>query len=288
MKSAISFTLAAALCALIGCAPDNHAPEPTWALYPADGATGVFVDIALYWNASDEDGDPLTFDVYFGTSSSPPLIQDNTSDAWLDPGTLQYDAEYYWKVDVMDGHAKTEGDIWHFQTMPSTGNYQQYYLATGTYISMSGNNSDPDPERGAPWIALSSWGDAGGEAQWQFQGFSKAAVETLVVGAYSFDNGWDITGGEHYYLFNHETQDWDFLFDSDKSENWRFAQITGASAKPFVNDTTDAVILRLLTGYTDHSHIREVFCTQADVDTPFAAGSAPGTITIIGGMNTDR
>jgi hypothetical protein len=286
MKHTVSMSLVAVLLALIGCGPDNHAPEKASALYPAAGATAVFVDIGLYWTASDEDGDAIEYAVYFGTSASPPRIRDYRSDTWLDPDILLYDTVYYWRVDVRDEHgAITEGETWHFETMDATTNYQQYYLATGTYCSIDGNYHDPDPERGAPWIALSSYGSEGAGANWEFFDYNKTAIETLTIGAYSYDNGWDITGGEHYQLFNHETQGWDLLFDSDKQQDWHYAELTGTAAKPYVDTTANQVLLRLLTGYTDNSHIREVFCKQADLDTAIAE-RAPGTIKIIGGMKT--
>lgn len=288
MKYVTGILILSILYVLIGCAPDNNPPEAPSVIYPPDGDSTIYIDISLYWTSSDVDNNPLIYDVYFGTTNPPPRIQSGIQVAEFDPGVLQYDTEYFWKIDVMDKSEKTEGAIWHFETMSATENYHKYYLATGSYSSIEGNYSDPDPEHGAPWIALSSHGSYGAKAQWQFQGYSKAVIETLVIGAYSHDNGWDFTGGEHYNLFNFETQEWDCIFDSDQSKKWHYAQITGASAKPYVNDTTNIVILELESGYTDHSHIREVFCTQADLDTTRAVESTPGTITVIGGMRTDN
>jgi len=70
---------------VIGCGEDTTAPEPapvnrapgqpsinTATGAPDDGATGVATNIDLHWNCTDPDGDNLTFDVYFGTTSPPP------------------------------------------------------------------------------------------------------------------------------------------------------------------------------------------------------------------------
>ncbi len=287
MKQTPILSLMILLVLSLGCStqPENDPPERASVIYPVSNAADIFVSTTLYWTASDPNSDPLTFDIYFGTNPSPPLIQSNFTETHLDPGTLQYETSYYWKVDVKDEPGNvTEGEIWHFETMAEAAGYQCYYLAAGSYSAIEGNYHDPDPVNGIPWIALSSHGSYGASAQWEFWGFSKPVIETLTVGAFSYDDGWDITGGEHYQLFNFETEEWDFLFDSNKQEQWRYAELTGASAKPYVNDTTNRVILRLEAGYTDHSHIREVFCTQAELDTTYAEESAPGAIKIRGGM----
>ncbi|MCK4233548.1 hypothetical protein KAX75_03915 [candidate division WOR-3 bacterium] len=293
MKYVTSISALLVLCVFLSCTgptkPLNQPPNQASALYPVSGEVDIFVEIALYWSGSDPEGDPVTYDLYFGVTSPPPILESNMTEAHRDPGVLQYGATYYWKVDAKDNQGNTtEGNIWQFETVAYSDYYLKHYLATGTYISIDGNYHDPDPDRDAPWIALSSYGTEGAGTNWEFFGFSKTDIETLIIGTYSYDDGWDITGGEHYRLFNHETQDWDIIFDSDKQEGWHYAQITGTAAKPYVHASTNEVILRLKAGYTDHSHIREVFCKQADLDTSLSSGSGSGTITIIGGMETDR
>jgi hypothetical protein len=286
MKYCVRITLILFLIFFFCCTKEeNQPPYKPSAVYPLNGDVDIFIRTTLYWTASDPEGDPLTFDIHFGTTSPPPLMQSGVLESEIDPATLQYTTTYYWRIDAKDDQGNTtEGDVFEFVTMSASADFQQYYLATGSYTSIDGNYQDPDEDRGVPWISLSSHGSYGAEAQWEFYGFSKADVATLIVGGYSFDDGWDITGGEHYDLFNHETQEWDFLFDSNKQEEWHSARITGVTARRYVHDSTDVVILRLTSGYTDHTHIREIFCTQADLDTTAESETIPGTISIFGGM----
>ena len=45
---------------------------------PSDGATGVPIGAVLNWTGGDLDaGDTVTYNVYFGTSMSPPLAAEN-------------------------------------------------------------------------------------------------------------------------------------------------------------------------------------------------------------------
>ena len=75
------------------------------------------MDIILFWSCSDPENDPLTYDVFFGTSSNPPLVNFGQNEATYYPGTLLEEATYYWKIVAKDNNDnETEGDIWQFTT----------------------------------------------------------------------------------------------------------------------------------------------------------------------------
>jgi hypothetical protein len=87
---------------------------------PSDGDTDVGVDIDLSWKGGDPDGDNVTYDVYFGNSSSPEKVSWNQSEVEYDPGILDFETTYYWRVVAWDEYgASTEGTLWHFTTTPS-------------------------------------------------------------------------------------------------------------------------------------------------------------------------
>ncbi|UCF12789.1 MAG: right-handed parallel beta-helix repeat-containing protein [Thermoplasmatales archaeon] len=100
----------------IGNKPPHKPYEPT----PEDGATNVSNNIKLRWTSGDPDGDPVTYDVYFGTSSSPPQVTSNQSDTSYDPGELLGNMMYYWQIVAWDHYgASTEGSVWCFTTIPA-------------------------------------------------------------------------------------------------------------------------------------------------------------------------
>jgi parallel beta-helix repeat protein len=86
---------------------------------PGDGATNVSVTTLLRWTDSDPNlGDTLRYDVYVGTTSSPPKMASNHSGATYDPGRMNAGTTYYWKIVARDNHgASNESPLWTFITI---------------------------------------------------------------------------------------------------------------------------------------------------------------------------
>ncbi len=90
---------------------------------PSDGATNVSIYVSLRWMGGDPDGDLVTYDVYFGTTNPPPQVASNVSE--YEPGILDFNTTYYWKLVAWDEHgAYTEGPIWSFKTGINCTNYE--------------------------------------------------------------------------------------------------------------------------------------------------------------------
>lgn len=97
--------------------PPDHSPNIPANPFPSNGATDVSINTDLSWSGGDPDGDPVTYDVYFGTTSSPPKIIANQSATSCHPGTLGFNTTYYWRIVAWDddiNHAN--GPIWYFTT----------------------------------------------------------------------------------------------------------------------------------------------------------------------------
>jgi hypothetical protein len=94
----------------------NQPPLPPTGPSPTNQATDVDRDAKLTWTCTDPDLDPLTYDVYFGTTSPPPLVASAITHSTYDPQLLTYGTTYYWQIIAHDSTETTTGEIWTFTT----------------------------------------------------------------------------------------------------------------------------------------------------------------------------
>ena len=99
---------------------------PTTAYFPdpEDGYLWTPADVVLSWIPGVGS---VSNDVYFGTSKDDVAAgtgdtsKGNQPEAAFDPGVLENDTPYYWRIDAVqaDGTIYT-GDVWRFRTVPET------------------------------------------------------------------------------------------------------------------------------------------------------------------------
>jgi len=87
---------------------------------PANGSVDVYFNMNLSWTGGDPDGDPVTYVVFFGTNSSPPMVSNNQSETTYDPGIMNFNTTYFWKIIAWDNQsAYNESPLWEFTTEAS-------------------------------------------------------------------------------------------------------------------------------------------------------------------------
>jgi len=97
--------------------PVNDPPYTPSDPVPNNGQPDVDINADLSWISGDLDGDPVTYDVYFGLTSPPPKIVSNQSDTTYSPETMNHSTEYHWKIIAWDNQgASASGPIWNFTT----------------------------------------------------------------------------------------------------------------------------------------------------------------------------
>ena len=85
------------------------------------------------WSCSNPDGDGLTYDIYFRTTSNSLLRISNHTGSSYNPETLQYNAKYYWKIAAKDGRGReTEESVWKFTTESESALVDYIYVTGGS------------------------------------------------------------------------------------------------------------------------------------------------------------
>ena len=83
---------------------------------PLNGATDAPVNTTLTWNVEEPTG--LVYDVFFGTQVDPPMVSDDQTTMSFDPGPLDFNTTYFWKVVAQDGALTFDSEEWSFTTLP--------------------------------------------------------------------------------------------------------------------------------------------------------------------------
>jgi len=95
----------------------SYPPFPATITAPVFGESVAVGTVNLAWTGADVDNDIVGYDVYFGISSNPPLIQSNLKVAFT-TGLITYsNATYYWRVITKDNLGNTsDSGIYQFIT----------------------------------------------------------------------------------------------------------------------------------------------------------------------------
>ncbi|RZJ33230.1 MAG: hypothetical protein EOO51_14560, partial [Flavobacterium sp.] len=102
---------------------------------PATLATGVVLNPTLSWAAAT--GNPTSYDVYFGTASTPPLVGNQTGLTYTPAAPLLANTTYYWKVVAKNSFGSATGCTTQSFTTGSSLTY-----CTPTYSSGCSNGID--------------------------------------------------------------------------------------------------------------------------------------------------
>jgi hypothetical protein len=142
--------------------PPKKAYQPS----PADTSTFVDPNVDLSWSGGLNG---IIHTVYFGESFED--VNQATGgvpsgDATFDPGPLQYDKVYWWRVDEFDTKETYKGDVWSFRTTPpGLGFVAQdiYENIQGGLAEFKSSGDFPDNPTSSELVNIfecTGWGDA--------------------------------------------------------------------------------------------------------------------------------
>ncbi len=132
----------------------NDPPITPYDPTPANNSQNINIHTTLRWKSGDKDGDNVTYDVYFGTSITPPLVSEHQTNTSYEPPSLDYATTYYWRIVACDIHNTTStGPRWQFSTKDSNSPPRKPYDPAPRIhqqnvplnVTLTWRGGDPDP-----------------------------------------------------------------------------------------------------------------------------------------------
>lgn len=126
-------------------------PNQSSLVAPKEGSAEKVLDVVLKWkNDTKEYFGTLTYNVYLGTSADAlEEIATGLTETTLNPGELEANTTYYWRVDAVNNTGATEGDVWSFSTVAGgTLFYTDFHTTPASFGNsewgtiISGNQAD--------------------------------------------------------------------------------------------------------------------------------------------------
>lgn len=141
----------------------NHPPYEPREPFPSNGSTDVSINVTLSWIGGDPDpGDIVTYDVYFGISSTPDKVVSNQSNTTFSVESLSYLTTYYWRIVSWDNHgAYTEGKLWEFTTKQFTENDLVISIDGGKGVHLHISNNGENDVNDVTWEIIVEGGILG-------------------------------------------------------------------------------------------------------------------------------
>ena len=175
---AILISLLLLTCSKLSQTNLQSAPEIPSDPVPADGAELGSLDIELSWTCSDLDGDPLTYDIYLDTLTTPAIYDSLIDTTSYIPARMSYNITYYWKIVAIDSTGQqTEGPVWSFvvgedETAPTVtliapNGGELWYVDDEHDITWEAADDDSiasykleyTADEGTTWVDIQDWTD---------------------------------------------------------------------------------------------------------------------------------
>jgi len=95
----------------------TYAPFPADITAPTFGQVVSTATVNLTWTGSSVSNNIANYDVYFGTTNTPPLLKSAITDNFVNNVSLTSKTTYYWKVVTRDANGNTsDSELFQFST----------------------------------------------------------------------------------------------------------------------------------------------------------------------------
>jgi hypothetical protein len=189
-------------------------PAALTLIYPANAVPGIAAPTLTWYLAMGA----TSYDVYFGTSPSPPLVA-NVSAASYTLAPLAYNTTYYWQVVAKNSSGSTPSSIYSFTTFDSSCSFTAGAPFLFSYVGgiqpvnvTAGAGCTWTPRVSASWLQISSESSQAGSgslnllanansgsAQLAYLNFANQSVAVMQAGSPSAPIFNDVPSSDPYF-----------------------------------------------------------------------------------------
>jgi len=115
--------------------PQNLSPTTPSNPTPSSGAAAQPWSLILKWSkCTDPESNPVSYDIYIGTTNTPPLVQADWADTTYSFNGMTAATTYYWKIVAKDDQNNSKsGAVWMFITKSNSGIHFNPAKTYGTF-----------------------------------------------------------------------------------------------------------------------------------------------------------
>ncbi|MCW8806337.1 MAG: T9SS type A sorting domain-containing protein, partial [Ignavibacteriaceae bacterium] len=188
---------------------------------PADGELAVELDKDISWS---NPADAVSVEVFWGTDpNNLTSIYSGSPITSFEQGQMDYNNEYYWRVDVNDGDGVATGNTWYFSTMQDPAIVLNEDFDDNGFPPGGWTFENSDENLWSKYYGISAYGEGVNSARAKFfLSLISDSVSSMITHTFYPLNAGDTLAFDYAYAATsmYFIDSLEILFSTDSGQNW--------------------------------------------------------------------
>ena len=188
---------------------------------PADGALAVNIDKNISWT---NPGNAVSVEVFWGTDpNNLNSIYSGSPITNFEQGQMEYNTEYYWRVDVNDGDGVATGRTWQFSTMQDPAIVLNEDFDDNGFPPGGWTFENSDENLWSKYYGISAYGEGINSARAKFfLSLISDSISSMITHTFYPLNAGDTLAFDYAYAATsmYFIDSLEILYSTDSGQNW--------------------------------------------------------------------
>jgi len=188
---------------------------------PANGELAVDIDKNISW---DNPGNAVSVEVFWGTDpNNLTSIYSGSPITTFEQGQMDYNTEYYWRVDVNDSDGVATGNTWHFSTMQDPAIVLNEDFDDNGFPPGGWTFENSDENLWSKYYGISAYGQGVNSARAKFfLSLISDSVSSMITHSFYPLNAGDTLAFDYAYAATsmYFIDSLEILYSTDAGQNW--------------------------------------------------------------------